>query len=273
MIAWIAILPILLSPFQAQAQALSQGVSLPFRVVIDPGHGGADLGTVYDNGRVRIAEKNITLMLAQEAAKQLKARGFEVVLTRATDKEVPLAKRTALANRLGADVFLSIHMNSTATPMVSDAQGVETYILNNATDASSRRLAQLENSVVAHEESDTPEQKDVALILKDLRLDANLSESKNLACALQTELVSGGASSSKRNRGVKQALFHVLLGADMPSVLLEAGFLTSPQDRAQVLSVKGRQKISAAIAQAVEQYRQLKNGSRRLAGLSRCKVN
>jgi N-acetylmuramoyl-L-alanine amidase len=233
-----------------------------FRIVIDPGHGGVDEGTVYESGRTRITEAQVTLSLAQQAARELRARGYEVILTRSRDQEVPLAARTQLANRLGADVFLSLHMNSTPTPMVTDAEGIETFILNSASDASSKRLAQLENSVLTDTVTDSPEQLDVALILKDLRLDANLTESKRLACALQSRLV---AASSGDDRGVKQALFHVLLGADMPSVLVEAGFLSSPRDRSFVLSSTGQKRIALAIATAVEKYRR--------SEVSRCKVN
>jgi N-acetylmuramoyl-L-alanine amidase len=255
----------------------------PFRVVVDPGHGGTDLGTVFDNGAIRIAEKDVTLAIAKEVSRQLRAKGYRVSLTRYGDKELTLPSRTSLANRIGADVFLSIHMNSTSTPMVSDAEGIETYILNNASDASSRRLAHLENSVLGNDARiDAP--TDVALILKDLRLDANLSESKRLACALQSHLVEGTrgpvtrrapgfAHSRHRDRGVKQALFHVLLGADMPSVLVEAGFLTSPRDRELVLSPAGRRSIAKAITRAVEQFRGQKDTQRALVELSRCKVN
>jgi N-acetylmuramoyl-L-alanine amidase len=248
----------------------SFGSPTPFKVVIDAGHGGADHGTVFDNGLVQISEKDVTLLIARQVAAQLRAHGMNVTLTRRNDRELALGARTQLANRLGADIFLSIHMNSTHTPMVRDAEGVETYILNNATDASSRRLAHLENTVISHEGIDTPEQADVALILRDLRLDANLSDSKRLACSIQSNLATTG---HRRNRGVKQALFHVLLGADMPSVLVEAGFLSNPRDRAQVLSPHGRKVMSASIARAIEQYRTLKNTPSARLALNRCKVN
>jgi N-acetylmuramoyl-L-alanine amidase len=250
-----------------------------FKVVIDAGHGGADTGTIYDNGRFQIAEKDVTLMLARQAAKELRARGYQVLLTRQSDEERSLPSRTGLANRIKADLFLSIHMNSAPR-----AEGIETYILNNATDASSRRLAHLENSVLTapgHAEApQTGTKSDVALILKDLRLDANLSGSKLLACHLVRELAKAtprakfapAAARSLRNRGVKQALFHVLLGADMPSVLLEAGFLSNPKDRAFVLSPEGRTRMGEAIAQSVEQFR-LARGTRHAQDtLSRCQV-
>jgi hypothetical protein len=147
------------------------------------------MGTVFDDGRGRVAEKNVTLALASEVAQELKRRGIATFLTRTKDREIALPARTLFANRLKANLFLSIHMNSTQTPMTSDAQGVETYILNNTTDASSRRLARMENAVISTQMTDAPAQTDVALILKDLRLDANVSESKRLACLVQDRLV------------------------------------------------------------------------------------
>jgi N-acetylmuramoyl-L-alanine amidase len=176
-------------------------------------------------------------------------------------------------------------MNSTSGLSLTDAEGIETYILNNATDASSRRLAHLENQVLnPNTATNSPEQLDVALILKDLRLDANLSESKRLACVIQDGLVHATRQlrltegvrrprARLRNRGVKQALFHVLLGADMPSVLVEAGFLSNARDRALVLSSRGQQSLSSAIVQAVEHFRKTKGTAHALSTLSRCKVH
>lgn len=241
----------------------------PFKVVIDPGHGGSDHGTVYYNGDYPISEKNVTLMIARQVAAQLKADGVDATLTRRDDHELPLGKRTELANRMGADVFLSIHMNSAPGAELRGAEGVETYILNNATDASSRRLAHLENTVISHDGLDTPQAEDVALILRDMRLDANLSESKRLACAVQNSL---SGKKAQKSRGVKQALFHVLLGADMPSILVEAGFLSSPRDRALVLSSEGRRAIGASITRAIGQYRRLKGTHAASLALSRCQV-
>jgi N-acetylmuramoyl-L-alanine amidase len=258
------------SPFNAQAAVR------PFKVVIDPGHGGTDHGTVYYNGDYPIAEKKITLLIARQLAAQLKAEGVDVTLTRKDDRDLPLGKRTELANKLGADIFLSIHLNSAPGADARGTEGVETFILNNATDASSRRLAYLENTVISREGIETPQQEDVALILRDMRLDANLSESKRLACAIQNHL-SGKVRSAKRsfyrrNRGVKQALFHVLLGADMPSVLVEAGFLSSPHDRAAVMTIEGRRAMAASMARAIEQYRRLKGTRAATVALSRCQV-
>ena len=233
--------------------------------MIDPGHGGSDEGTVH-HGRYgqrvgKVTEKEVTLQLARLVAYELRLRGMMATLTRDDDQEIPLAARTALANRLGANLFISIHMNSTESGAARDAEGIETYILNNATDASSRRLASLENSVITSPTTPAPVQHDVALILKDLRLDGNLTESKRLACYVQNNLVENTSKLTAhpgRNRGIKQSLFHVLLGADMPSILVEAGFLSNANDRALVLSRKGQSSISRAIADAVSRFQKTK---------------
>jgi N-acetylmuramoyl-L-alanine amidase len=259
------------------------GPKKPFRVVIDPGHGGQDQGTVYSNGRSSVIEKNITLAIAKETVAALRAKKIFATLTRTEDKNMPLNERTAFANKLGAELFISVHMNSTPTPMVADAEGTETYILNNTSDASSRRLAHFENSVLGGSQvkgfAEGADKLDVALILKDLRLDANLSESKRLACALQSHIVAATASGNGpkkspglKDRGVKQALFYVLLGADMPSALLETGFLTNPQDRAILLSKRGQKAIAGAIAKAVEQFKRDKDTPKAGLELARCKV-
>lgn len=256
----------------------------PFKVVIDPGHGGSDTGATFSNGVIQIAEKDVTLVLARQVAAELKALGVDATLTRREDQELTLGSRTELANRMGADIFLSIHMNSVRHGhggrggQRGSAEGFETYILNNATDASSRRLAHLENTVISREGIQTPQQGDVALILRDLRLDANLAESKRLACSIQNGLVTrapalaSSAHDKRRNRGVKQALFHVLLGAEMPSVLVEAGFLSSPTDRSLVLSVEGRKAMASSIARSIERYRRLKGTHAATLALSRCQV-
>lgn len=248
----------------------------PFHVVVDPGHGGSDEGTVYYIGTRRVLEKEITLLLARDIASQLQARGFLVHLTRQSDQELPLPARTAQANQWGADAFLSIHVNATRNPQAREAEGIETYILNSTSDASSRRLAGIENSVISNQLADSTNQPDVALILKDLRLDANLGESKRLACTIQNSLVNATSSPQnyrKRNRGVRQALFHVLLGADMPAILIEAGFLNQAHDRSLLLSAPGRHTLSLAVANALDRYRRQKDLQRNSLALSRCRIH
>lgn len=239
----------------------------PFQVVIDPGHGGIDEGTVFENKKNRVTEKALTLLLAQQVAQELKSKNISVTLTRTDDRDVPLGERTALANRMGADLFLSIHINSAKT----DAQGIETFILNNTTNESSRRLAQLENTVLGSDDL-SQENVDLALILRDLKLDANLGESKRLACNIQSHLiakVSHGPHALK-NRGIKQALFHVLLGAEMPSALVEAGFLSHSNDRSFMVSSAGQKTMGTAIAHAIDQFRRQKGSQESQDLLKNC---
>ena len=257
----------------------------PLHIVLDPGHGGDDEGTVYRSNALKIAEKEITLSLAYAASKDLQSQGYRVTLTRESDRELALPARTALANRLKADLFISIHMNSSQSSVRGPSfmndnlfapQGIETYILNHTSDASSKRLAQLENSLIPKDSETSKQDSDVNLILKDLRLDANFSQSKKLACLIQNQLSTSPTLEGKnrtRNRGVKQALFYVLLGADMPSVLVEAGFLSHPQDRTRVLSPKGQIQIGRAISTAVQTFFKRKNDPKTLHSLARCKVN
>jgi N-acetylmuramoyl-L-alanine amidase len=219
-------------------------------------------------------------MLARQVAAQLRARGIEVVLTRDGDYEMPLAARTAMANKIHADVFLSIHLNSMHSGLKMNpalAEGVETYILNHETDSTSKRLAQLENQVMG---GGADQQGDVALILKDLRLDASLPESKRLACMIQEHVVAidpkahlkKGVSVTS-NRGVRQALFFVLLGADMPSALVEAGFLSNAHDRDWLLSLNGQKAFGLAVARAINLFRMQKNTPIAQKTLSTCKVH
>jgi N-acetylmuramoyl-L-alanine amidase len=233
-----------------------------FLVVIDPGHGGNDSGASHeekkDGKKIAFAEKDLTLLLARDLARELIIKGHNVILTRNDDRLIPLSDRTALANRLKADVFISIHLNSSSGQQQGSG-GVETFILNHATDESSKRLADLENSVLkessANEHSGSA---DVALIMKDMILDAALMPSRELACAVQNRLKVASPGTTVRDRGVKQALFYVLLGADMPSILIEAGFMNSKMDRNRVLGTQSRLKMAAQIARAIDDYRHKK---------------
>ncbi len=279
---------IFISPFLISWFALPLALAAPakpFKVVIDPGHGGSDHGAIVKMGDREITEKDLTLLLALETEKSLKKKGYTVFLTRSQDREIPLSLRTALANRLKADLFISLHMNSHRAAKPGDARGMETYFLNTTSDEMSRRLAYLENTPnrpnlpsVENGGGETEGHEDIALILKDLTLGANLNESKRLACLLQKNLVSATSANqppARRaaiNRGVKQALFHVLLGADMPSALVEAGFMNHPGDRSQVIQPQGRAQMANGIAQAVEQFRAQRNTRLAAIELSSCTV-
>lgn len=228
-----------------------------FKVVLDPGHGGSDLGAVHRDPKTKkivFTEKQATLKIALEVKRQLTNKKYPVLLTRSKDADIALNARTAIANREKAKIFISIHMNSVAeTSHSHDAEGVETYILNNTTDGTSKRLAELENKGLDPTRGSTnTKETEVNLILKDLTLDANQPESKRLACSLQNQLVS---LTGQKHRGVKQALFMVLLGADMPSALLEVGFVHSHKDRKLITTDHGIRAVSAAIVRAIELFR------------------
>lgn len=225
-----------------------------FMIVLDPGHGGNDAGASFKEKKDQTAqvynEKTMTLLIARDLARELIIRGYQVLLTRNEDLDVSLTNRTALANKVKANIFISIHLNS--TPDSGHAQGIETYILNHATDASSRRLADLENSVLKDSQANEgAKSSNISLIMKDMILDANLVPSKALACAVQNRIKTG----SSKSRGVRQALFYVLLGTDMPSILIEAGFMNSKTDRDLVLNPAARLKIVNNIASAIDDFR------------------
>lgn len=241
--------------------------------MIDPGHGGTDHGAQVQASSARLTEKDVTLQLAKQVAFELTRRGIRVALTRSKDEDVSLTERTAIANRLKADAFISIHMNSSQAGPEGEAEGVETYILNNSTDSSSKRLADLENAVLQDSQA-RGVSGDVALIVKDLMLDANLGESQRLACSVQSQLVNATSTQSTRyrNRGVKQALFYVLLGADMPSILVEAGFLNNVRDRLIASSDAGQKRMAIALAQAVQEFRYGMGRVQNNNVLSRCKI-
>ncbi len=250
----------LLLCLQTTAHAAAKPTKL--LVVIDPGHGGTDKGAIYhDEGKAGglfsrkkrahdVMEKDLTLMIARDLARELLIKGHSVILTRNEDQDMPLPERTALANKLKANMFISIHMNSSMEKNQKSG-GIETFILNHATDDASKRLADLENKVLMESQaSEKSKSANVSLIMKDMILDANLEPSRQLACAVQSRL-----SQNTINRGVKQGLFYVLLGADMPSILLEAGFINAKTDRERVLNTKSRLKIAAQIAQSIDDYR------------------
>jgi N-acetylmuramoyl-L-alanine amidase len=224
-----------------------------FLVVIDPGHGGPDTGAVYKDKGNTYTEKMMTLLIGRDLARELIIKGHSVILTRNDDRLINLSDRTALANRLKADIFISIHLNSSAEKMKSG--GVETFILNHATDASSKRLADLENSVLKESSANANSgSANVSLIMKDLILDGSLEPSRQLACNVQARLKTIAV-----DRGVKQALFYVLLGADMPSILIEGGFLNAKADRERILDTQSRMKMAAEMANAIDDYRSHKS--------------
>jgi N-acetylmuramoyl-L-alanine amidase len=222
------------------------------RVVIDPGHGGHDPGA-QANG---INEADLVLDISQRVAKLLGQKpGFEVVLTRSTDEFIPLEERTAIANRETADLFLSIHANASRN---TAARGIETYILNFATNPDAEAVAARENATSAQTMGALPS------ILKAIAANNKHDESRELATILQTGLVRRlrTTSSGVRDLGVKTAPFVVLIGASMPSVLAEISFLTNGAEASLLKKESYRQQIAQAICDAIVKYRaSLKKGS------------
>ena len=223
------------------ARQLGLGIS---RIVIDAGHGGHDPGA-QANG---INESELVLDIALRLEKLLSERpGVDVVLTRKTDEFIPLEERTAIANREGADLFLSIHANASRQAAVA---GIETYILNFATNPAAEAVAARENATSGQTMGTLP------AILKAIALNNKLAESRELATILQTSLVRKlrGQNKGMRDLGVKQAPFVVLIGAQMPSVLAEIAFITNKPE-ASLLKTSGyRQQIAQALCDAIVKY-------------------
>ncbi|MBZ5673901.1 MAG: N-acetylmuramoyl-L-alanine amidase [Acidobacteriia bacterium] len=214
------------------------------RVVLDPGHGGHDAGTHGPSG---LTEKDLVLDVSQRLAMLLQDRlGSEVVLTRTDDTFVPLEGRTKIANDAKADLFLSIHANSSPVKSVT---GVETYYLNFTTSRSALDLAAREN---APAESSIFDLKDV---LEKIALKDKIDESREFAARLQTSLFTlTKSAAATKNRGIKKAPFVVLIGAQMPSVLAEIGFLTNSADEALMRKTDHRQKIAEALYKGIAAY-------------------
>lgn len=225
------------------------------RIFLDPGHGGEDFGT--KSGATK--EKDITLKFSRLAADELRRRGFLVSFSRTRDVFLPLEIRPKLAKEWKADLFLSIHVNSSPT---ASAQGTETYILSqDATDAEARKLALLENSIASEAKSKESALQD---ILWDMEQTAYLQDSAYLASNVQGAIVESLHDLLKRkklagdwkNRGVRQAPFYVLNRAPMPAILVEIGYLSNSRDR-KLMGEKYFQEILAkALAEGVKKYKE-----------------
>jgi len=231
-------------PTSSLAKQLALGVS---RIVIDPGHGGRDHGAPgYLKG---VHEKDIVLQIARRLAKKVrKELGYEVILTRNSDRFLTLEERTAIANTKNADLFISIHTNSHRDRR---AYGIETYFLNLATDDEAIRVAAIENA------TSTKNISDLQTILYDLMQNAKINESSRLASHVQGRMV--GHLKRKRysrikDKGVKQAPFYVLLGAQMPAILVETSFISNPRECKRLLDPKYQDRLCEAIIQGIRGY-------------------
>ncbi len=215
------------------------------RVVIDPGHGGHDAGT---HGPTGLIEKDLVLDVALRLGALIESRlGSEVIYTRNDDTFIPLEQRTQIANDRKADLFLSIHANSSPYKAVA---GVETYYLNFTTSRTALDVATRENA------SSEKSVFDLRDLLQKIALKDKIDESREFAGRVEASLygVSSKSNPTAKNRGVKKAPFVVLIGASMPSVLAEIGFLTNANDEALLKKPEHRQKIAEALYKGVASY-------------------
>ncbi len=208
-------------------------------IVIDPGHGGQDTGTVGPGG---VAEKDVTLDIARRLRASLRAElpGVEILLTRDSDRFISLEERTAIANSRDADLFISIHANASQS---SAATGIETYVLD--------------PNAVKPELGDAPKPKLVSQAYATVSSGSQLAASRALASSVQGSLVRGiSAKSPKsaRDRGVKHASFAVLRGARMPSILAEVSFVSNPEDENRLRQPAFRQRIASSLTSGIRSY-------------------
>jgi len=216
------------------------------RVILDPGHGGKDKGA---SGIIPgVYEKDITLAIARRLQKKIQATlDCEVILTRNSDVYLSLEERTAIANTKNGDLFISIHTNAAHN---ATAYGIETYFLNLATDEDAILVAARENA------TSTKNISDLQSILSDLMQNAKINESSRLAATVQNAVVShlNGRFNSIKNKGVKKAPFYVLLGAQMPSILLETAFISNERECQRLISPEYQDHLADSILIGVEKY-------------------
>lgn len=224
------------------AQQLGLGIK---KIVIDPGHGGKDPGA----SAFGLKEKNIVLDIAKKLVPILeKETGAEVILTRTTDIYIPLEERTAIANTNDADLFISLHINAHPSEKV---HGLETYYLNLSTNAEAMRVAAFENATSTHQMSDLQD------ILSDIMKNSKINESSRLAGFVHNSLCNGMEGVQKdnfKNLGVKQAPFYVLIGAQMPAILIEIAFITNQLDSDNLSTESFLDVIADDIVAGVQSY-------------------
>jgi N-acetylmuramoyl-L-alanine amidase len=241
----------------ASSRGRPAAIKPEFVVVIDPGHGGAEVGAVGPTG---LEEKEVALDLARRLKGAIQTDPtVGVVLTRDEDRVVSLDERTSVANHNRADLFLSIHLNASRGRR---AAGSETYYLSDdATDDDARTVAALENRAYQPVQPFRNEQGEyepgLERILWDLAQNQHLARSARLAESVQSEL---DALAGTKNRGVRQAPFRVLQGATMPAILVEVGFLSNPEEEGRLRTDEYRDRIVEAIARAIAGFRRVGEG-------------
>jgi N-acetylmuramoyl-L-alanine amidase len=222
-----------------------------WHVVIDPGHGGKDPGAIGPSG---LQEKDVVLDIATRLRVLMQQEGqWQVTMTRDADLFIPLQERTSMANAKGADLFVSIHANAAER---SDLHGIETYFLDFTTDERSIQTAARENATSLHEVSD------LQVILRDLLTTSKRNESSLLAGSVQRALVEvSDGGKNGRDLGVKHAPFVVLIGAEMPSILIEVGFISNPTEERKVANPKQREQMARAMLAGIKEYLAIMQGT------------
>ena len=235
-----------------------QSSTKPYVVVLDPGHGGTDIGASGKQGKKAVEEKDIALAIAFRAAKILSdpsytkplGRPVKVLLTRNADLYVSLEERAEIARSANADLFVSIHSNSENT---HKANGLETYFLNNTNDEAALKLQQIENkgSKRAHTKA-----KVASLLIRSISADAVVESSRTAAEVLQSSMVDQLKKEDLnfQDRGVRQAMFYVLLDSQVPAVLVESFFLSNKKDLALVTEPENRGRIAEGLAKGVLRF-------------------
>ncbi len=215
-------------------------------IVLDPGHGGKDPGAIGPGG---LEEKVVVLDVGKSLVSLLKKAlpGNRILLTRSADRFLALEERTALANTFGADLFISIHANASRR---RNARGIETYLLSGSSNRRALEVAARENGTSVEKLSD------LQIILHDLLLRSKVEESTGLATTIQSALISRLKTSYRdvRDLGVKKAPFYVLLGAQMPSVLVETSFISNPLEERRLRSRTYREALASAIAEGAREF-------------------
>ena len=223
------------------------------RIVIDAGHGGHDSGTLGPSG---LEEKDVVLDVALRLGRMLHDRlGAEVVYTRADDTFIPLETRTAIANKAQADLFISVHANSSADP---SARGVEVYYLNFTSDPEAMQVASRENAVSSQRVTQLSD------LVKKIALKDKIDESRELATDVDQSLYAGlkKGNGGLKDRGVKKAPFVVLIGANMPSILAEISFVTNPDDEAKLDTPEYRERVAESLYGGIARYAGTINGAK-----------
>jgi N-acetylmuramoyl-L-alanine amidase len=224
---------------------LAQQLGLRVRtIVLDPGHGGKDPGAIAFG----LKEKDIVLKVAKMLAPILEKRlRCKVILTRTTDVFIPLEERTAIANTHDADLFVSLHINASPS---EKAHGIETYYLNLTTNPEAMRVAARENATSTHQMSDLQN------ILSDIMKNSKINESARLAELVNNSIITGLKKnfSDIKSMGVKQAPFYVLIGAEMPAILVEMSFITNKDDVKHLQNNHFLENIASDISSGIQSY-------------------